>query len=930
LKKFLLLKWPVLRKKTLLATGLFLFAGFLSPLMGQRENEVLISVDLKNASIHALVNAVEAQACFHFYFRTSDFENVTVTVFADRKPLSYVLDEAFKNTEYHYAIDPQMNVFLTRNVVITTQLLSNIIEDQNQRTTRPEASNEDEKNRIAALNERRVFDIGIKNSGKARATVSGIIRSISTGEPIIGAAVTVENSTAGVATDEKGNYTLELPTGKQKLIIRSIGMKATSRTIVLHSDGRLNIEMASESANLKEVVVTSDRESHLKGLQMGVEKLDIQTIKYIPASFGEADVLKAMLTLPGVKTVGEASSGFNVRGGASDQNLILFNNSTIYNPFHFFGFFSSFNSESIKEVELFKSAIPANYGGRLSSVLKVTSRQGDMQKFKGTAGLGVLTSRLNLEGPIWKDKISFLVGARTTYSNWVFNLVPKSSGFKNSRASFYDVNSTLTGKINEKNTISVSGYLSHDESNLNTDTTYRYSNRNISASFTSEFSDKLFGEFIVGLDHYDYGSFSNSDPQYGYELKFAINQTNLKANFTYELGTQHTLQFGASGIYYSINPGTYSPASSESAVQYDIVEPEHGLETALFVEDQYEITPELSINAGLRYSMFNYLGSQTINQYVKGVPRSEDTIIGTQTFGKNEVIQTYHGPEVRVSARYSITDNFSIKASYNSLRQYIHMLSNTVAISPTDTWKLSDPNIKPQLSQQYSIGFYNKVFKTIETSVEVYKKDIKNYLDYKSGSVLIMNDHVETDVMTTKGKAYGAEFMIKKPSGKLNGWISYTYSRILLKVDDPIAGEQINRGEYYPASYDKPHDFNLVLNQKITRRLSFSLNSTYSTGRPVTIPIGVFYYGGSPKTLYSDRNGYRIPDYFRMDFSANIEGNHKVKQWIHTSWTVGVYNVTGRKNPYSVYYTSENGVINGYKLSILGTLIPFVNFNLKF
>lgn len=919
-----------MRKKTFVIVGLFFLAGFLSPVLGQKENQVLISVDLKNASLNDLVTAVESQADFHFYFRASDFDKFTITISAERKPLGFILDEAFKNTAYHYAIDPQLNVFLTKDIVITTQLLSDIIGDQNTGPQRAAPVDDEERNRIAALNERRVFDVGIKGSGKARATVSGTIKSISTGEPIIGAAVTVQNSTAGVATDEKGNYRLELPTGKQQLIIRSIGMKATTRTIVLHSDGRLNIEMASESANLKEVIVTSDRESHVKGLQMGVEKLDIQTIKYIPSSFGEADVLKAMLTLPGVKTVGEASSGFNVRGGASDQNLILFNNSTIYNPFHFFGFFSSFNSESIKEVELFKSAIPANYGGRLSSVLKVTSRQGDMQKFKGTAGLGVLTSRLNLEGPLWKDKVSLLVGARTTYSNWVFNLVPKSSGFKNSRASFYDVNATLTGKINDKNTVSVSGYMSHDESNLNTDTTYRYTNRNISATYTSEFSDKLFGEFIVGIDHYDYGSTSTSDPQYAYELKFAINQTNLKANFTYELGTQHTLQFGASGIYYSINPGTYNPATSQSAVRPDVVEPEHGLETAVFAEDLYEITPELSVNVGLRYSMFNYLGGQTINRYAPGVPRTEDTIIGTQTFGKNEVIQTYHGPEVRVSARYAITENFSVKASYNSLRQYIHMLSNTVAISPTDTWKLSDPNIKPQFSQQYSVGFYNKVFKTIETSVEVYKKDIKNYLDYKSGSVLIMNDHVETDVMTTKGKAYGAEFMIKKPSGKLNGWVSYTYSRILLKVDDPIAGEQINRGEYYPASYDKPHDFNLVLNQKITRRLSFSLNSTYSTGRPVTIPIGVFYYGGSPKTLYSDRNGYRIPDYFRMDFSANIEGNHKVKQLIHTSWTVGVYNVTGRKNPYSVYYTSENGVINGYKLSILGTLIPFVNFNLKF
>jgi TonB dependent receptor/CarboxypepD_reg-like domain/TonB-dependent Receptor Plug Domain len=919
-----------MRKKTCLIVGLLICSGFLYPVMGQKEDQVLISVDLKSVSLDELVTAVESQTSFHFYFRASDFDKVSITVSAVRKPLSYILDEAFKNTDYHYAIDPQLNVFLTKDIVITTQLLSDIVGGQNQTPDRPAVANDDEKNRIAALNERRVFDIGIKGPGKARATISGNIRSISTGEPIIGAAVTVQNSTAGVATDEKGNYKLELPTGRQQLIIRSIGMKATIRTIVLHSDGRLNIEMVSESANLKEVVVSSDRESHVKGLQMGVEKLNIQTIKYIPSSFGEADVLKAMLTLPGVKTVGEASSGFNIRGGATDQNLILFNNSTIYNPFHFFGFFSSFNSESVKEVELFKSAIPTSYGGRLSSVLKVTGREGDMKKLKGSAGIGLLTSRLNLEGPIWKDKISFLAGARTTYSNWIFNFVPDDSGFKNSRASFYDANLTLTGKINDKNTISVNGYMSRDESNLNTDTTYNYTNRNFSASYIREFSDKLFGEFIFALDHYDYGSKSKSDPQYAYDLRFAIDQANVKANFTYELSTAHTLQFGASSIYYAINPGTFTPVGSSSAIQADTVESEYGIESALFIENLFEITDKLSVSAGLRYSMFSYLGNQRVNQYANGLPRTEDNIIGTEQYGKNELIHTYHGPEIRISTRFAITDNFSVKASYNTLRQYLHMLSNTIAISPTDTWKLSDPNIKPQLSQQLSVGFYNQVFKTLETSVEVYKKDIKNFLDYKSGASLIMNDHIETEVMTTKGKAYGAEFMIKKPGGKLNGWISYTYSRTLLKMDDPLAGESINRGEFYPASYDKPHDFNLVLNQKITRRLSFSLNGAYSTGRPVTIPIGVFYYGGSPKTLYSDRNSYRIPDYFRMDFSANIEGSHKVKQAIHTSWTFGIYNVTGRKNPYSVYYISENGVINGYKLSILGTMIPYLNFNFKF
>lgn len=927
--KFMFLKNTVLRKKFLLTAWILNFAGCLSPVWGQQD-PALLTVTVADASLKELVEVVESQSSYRFYFKDSDFNSFSVTISAEKKPLGFILDEAFKNTTYHYAVDPQFNVFLTKDVIITTQLLTDVTTDRTVSTNQPVSSNEDEINRIAALNERRLFTIGLKNSGKARAVLSGTVKSMNNGEPIIGAAITVQNSSAGVATDEKGNYTLELPTGKHVLTIRSIGLKNTTRTLVLHSDGRLNIEMVAESANLKEIVVTSDRESHVKGLQMGVEKLDIQTIKYIPSSFGEVDVLKAMLTVPGVKTVGEASSGFNVRGGATDQNLILFNNSTIYNPFHFFGFFSSFNSETIESVELYKSAIPASYGGRLSSVLTVDSRQGDMQKYKGSVGLGLLTSRLNLEGPVLKDKVSFLVGGRTTYSNWIFNLLPDDSGYKGTEASFYDINFTLTGKINNKNTVSVSGYLSKDESNLNTDTIYNYVNRNISVNWASDLNDKLYANFIAGHDHYDYGNESTSEPLTAYKLTFAINQLYAKANFDYEFSQNHTLKFGVSSIYYSTNPGTYIPVGEQSQIATAVVEYEQALESAIFAEDQLDITDQFSVSAGLRYSIFNYLGGQTVNRYSSGVPRTEANIIGTDKYGKNELIKTYHGPEIRASARYAITDNFSIKASYNTLRQYIHMLSNTVAISPTDTWKLSDPNIEPQFSEQYSFGVYNTVFKTLQTSVEVYKKNIKNYLDYKSGAVLIMNDHVETDVMTTRGKAYGVELMVRKPTGKLNGWIAYTYSRTLLKMDDPIAGENINRGAYYPASYDKPHDFSLVLNQKVNRRLSFSFNTNYSTGRPVTIPIGVFYYGGSPKTLYSDRNSYRIPDYFRMDFAINVEGSHKLKQLIHTSWTFGIYNLTGRKNPYSVYYTSENGVINGYKLSILGTLIPFVNFNFRF
>ena len=416
-----------------------------------------------------------------------------------------------------------------------------------------------------------------------------------------------------------------------------------------------------------------------------------------------------------------------------------------------------------------------------------------------------------------------------------------------------------------------------------------------------------------------------------YKLNFDINQKYLKAHFNYYLNSAHTLEFGLNSVNYKLDPGSFQPMGKGSQVIPDVVHTEQALESALYVSDRYTISDRFSIDAGIRYSMFNYLGPQTVNQYVPGIPKTVDNIIAAHPYSKGDFIKTYSGPEYRLSVKYEISDSFSIKAGFNTQRQYIHVLSNTSAMAPTDIWKLSDPNIKPQAGSQISLGLY-KNFKsnTIETSVEVYYKEIQDYLDYKSGAVLVLNHHIETDVINTRGKAYGVELMIKKLTGKLNGWISYTYSRTLLKMDDPTAGELISNGNYYPANYDQPHSVTCIANYRVNHRFSVSANATYSTGRPITLPIGVFYYENAYRTLYADRNAYRIPDYFRTDFSMNIDGNHRVHQKTHNSWTIGVYNVTGRKNPYSVYYVSENGAINGYKLSIFGSAIPYVNFNIRF
>lgn len=904
--------------------------------MAQQSTMPVVTGDFKNISAENFLLQIEKQTDYHFYFDTSQLDSITINISVDKKSLPEVLKLAFNNTDINFAYDEPNIIFITKGHAVQTELPNGFFgKNKNNRNELTADSRVDDYTTVAVVQsgnqQNKLYAIGEKTTSndQPRNTITGYISDTKTGEPVIGASIHVENTTIDVASDQFGYYTISVPKGRHTFSIQSIGMKDARREIMVYGDGKFNIEMQNQIISLKKVVVSANKATNIRGLQMGVQKIDIKTIKQVPVVFGEADVLRVVLTLPGVKSVGEASTGLNVRGGSTDQNLILFNDATIYNPSHFFGLFSAFNPEIIKDVELYKSSIPAKYGGRLSSVLEINSREGNKKNITGSAGIGLLTSRLTLEGPLIKDKSSFIIGGRTTYANWLLNLLPKQ--YKDSKAGFHDINLNINHEINKKNSLFLTGYLSKDNFNLNSDTTYDYGNTNVSLKWKHIFSNKLYMLISGGYDNYKYNIQSSENPINAYKLGFNITQEDFKANFNYFVNSQHTVEFGLNSILYKLNPGNYNPVGKESLVVPDMVGQEKGLESALYVSDKYAINSALSVEGGIRYSLFNALGPQSFNVYPEGVPKTENNIIGINNYPKNKFIKTYQGPEIRLSARYAFTDDFSVKAGYNTQRQYIHQLSNTTAVAPTDIWKLSDPNIKPQFGQQLSLGFYkNFKLNTIETSLEVYYKKIKDYLDYKSGAVLVLNHHIETDVLPTKGKAYGVELQIKKLTGKLNGWISYTYSRILLQANDIAQGEIINHGLYYPANYDKPHDVTMIGNYRINHRFSLSLNATYSTGRPITVPIGRFFYDNSFRTLYADRNSYRIPDYFRTDFSMNLDGNHKIHQKTHNSWTVGVYNVTGRKNPYSVYFISENGVVNGYKLSIFGSQIPFINFNIKF
>ena len=897
-------------------------------------NESPVSGTFTQLPFEQFAQALEKQTNYHFYFNPAVVDSLTVTLTAQQQPLSSVLKQALQGTRLQFAIDESNRIFITPDAALQTALAPGFFQNMQASVLQPLEPNADAPSagsHIASTSEFKLYEIGnpgLNSSG--RGIISGHIREQKSGEPVIGATVYIESPSIGTSTDELGFYSLNLPVGRHDLKVRGVGFKPTKRQLLVRGNGRLEIETEEDITTLREVVIEAEKDKNVSSTQMGVEQLDINTMKQVPTAFGETDILRVVLTLPGVKSVGEGSTGLNVRGGATDQNLILFNDATVYNPSHLFGFFSAFNPDIIKGVELYKGAIPAKYGGRLSSVLDITTRDGNKKKLGGSGGIGPLTSRLTFEGPLAKNRSSFIVSGRSSYSDWILHLLPNES-FKQSSASFYDLSAHLNHEIDDKNEVSATGYLSTDRFQLASDTAYRYRNQSGSLKWRHTFNSKFFGVLTAATTHYEYSITSKQDISTASELTYAINQHNAKADFTYYLTPRHTLEFGAGSILYNISPGSLTPSNDQSLIRADVLEREHGLESAIYVSDRFDINPRLSVSAGLRYSLYNALGPHEVYRYVPGLSKTLNTLVDTVQYGSGKTIATYHGPEYRLAARFSVNDRSSVKASFNRTRQYIHMLSNTAAMSPTDIWKLSDYNIRPQVGDQYSVGYYrNFRSNAIETSVEAYYKATKDFVDYKGGAVLILNRHIETDVVNAVGRAYGVEVMVKKLAGKINGWVSYTYSRSLVQVNQGTTSDKINGGRYYPSNFDKPHDFTLIGNYRFSKRISSSLNFTYSTGRPITLPLAKYYIGSATRVYYSERNAYRVPDYYRADFALNLEGNHRVKKPFHSSWTLGVYNLTGRKNPYSVYFKSVGGQIRGYQLSIFGQPIPTITYNFKF
>ncbi len=917
-------------KKKLIVILFFLVSNYF--MFGQNDQNITVvfnKTDLKEAVLQ-----VENLSGAIFFFDESWLKDHQVTKSYDNADLKTVLNGIFENTNINY-FKTDGKVILLNNSIVYRELPSDffgeeILEEEVQYNSRPIFQEEftDSNNK----RKRKIITIGKQkmNTGEGSFELSGYIINTKTNEPVQNLSISTTNGSKYAATDAKGFYAIKLPYGLNKLESNLLGFERIFQDVIMYGDGTLNLRVTENAEALDEIVVEFKRDANVKDAVVGASKINIETIKTIPLVLGERDILKVATTLPGIKTAGEGASGFNVRGGRADQNLILLDDAVIYNPAHFLGFFSAVNPFTTGSLEIYKASIPAEYGGRLSSVFDIETKAGNTEKFSGEGSIGPITANLALEVPVVKEKASLIAGVRATYSDYILKNLDEES-LNNSEASFYDVMVKYKHNINNKNSVQGTFYASKDNFSITSDSVFSYNNRLASLKWSHTFNEKSRADIILVNSQYKYNILYDADANKDFDFGYNLIESQFKINLNYVVSNEHKLSYGLSSKLYTVDPGTIEPVGSNSSVEQKVVQREKGLESAIYFSDLYKVSEKMLLNVGLRYSMYAALGGGSQNIYAEGLPKNESSVIEVRNYSNNEVIKTYGGLEYRISGRYLLGNDFSLKAGYNRTIQYLHLLSTNTTISPTDIWKLSDLNIEPQRADQYSFGvFKNIIENNLEFSLEGYYKKMNDLLDYKIGSQLILNDNLETELLQGVGKAYGVEFLLKKTKGKLNGYFGYSYSRALIKLDSEINEERVNNGDFFSANYDKPHDFSLVTNYKLTKRYSISTNFTYQTGRPVTYPIGRFNFAGEEQVLYSDRNQFRIPDYYRLDIGLNIEGNHKLKKLAHSFINISVYNVLGRNNPYSVFFVNDDGQIKAYKTSIFSIPVPTITYNFKF
>lgn len=762
-----------------------------------------------------------------------------------------------------------------------------------------------------------------------RVRFAGKITDSKSGEPVSGATVRVTDLNAGVITDNDGRFEVEVLSGIHVVNINYINYDEQVIDLTAYGDGEIAIELEETPVLLEEVVVTDRAAREVTTARMGQTKISLQEIRRLPALLGEVDIVKQIQALPGVTTAGEAASGFNVRGGSVDQNLVLFDGVPVFNTSHAFGFFSAFNSGAIRDVTFYRGGIPAEFGGRASSVLDLSSADGDPAKWQVNGGIGLISTQLQAGGPVIKEKTSVAASIRTTYSDWLARSIRTNyADLSDASVAFYDGTFKISHRFSDKARLSASVYRSHDAFRLAGDSSYAWNNQVLSLRFDKTFSPSFQATFSAGSGQYGY-LVNNREPETAFDLSYRITYPTAKADFTWQGGV-HKISFGSQATWYNFDPGRLEPGSGSSIRQ--IVMPEQrSAEFAVYAGDGLTIGERFFLELGARYSMFKALGPASEYTYAPGLPLETINQTGKTDFSDGEVVKAYTGLEPRASLRFSLSEKSSIKAGAQRAYQYLHLISNTTAVTPIDIWLPSGTYFKPQYADQVSLGFYRTMKdKTIDAFVEGFYKQMNRIVDFKDGARLILNDHIETDLLQGAGKSYGIEFSVTKTAGRLQGQASYTWSRSLRTINGPTEREKINQGFEYPSNFDQPHALTAQWRYGISRRIFFTGNFTFRSGRPVSAPYAGYIVDNVAIGNFSERNQFRIPDYHRLDLGVVLEGSHRRNKKISGSWTLSAVNVYSRRNPYSVFFQGQsNGIFDAYKISVIGTIIPSLTYSFK-
>lgn len=764
--------------------------------------------------------------------------------------------------------------------------------------------------------------------------IKGRVVDGTTKKPLYNVSVVISRTQRGTVTNDSGYFNLRAP-GQVKftLIFSSLGYYNASVPVDLsikNRDTTLFVEMRKQAdAQLDEVIVNANKDKvGVRSTEMNVVKINPDQLKRNLVLLGEADIIKALMLQPGVTTIGEGAGGFNVRGGTEDQNLVLVDGAPLFSTSHMLGFFTSVTPDAVQDVTLYKGGMPAQYGGRLSSLLNLKIKPGNIDHMQYSTGIGPVSAHIFMNGPVVKDKLTITAGVRAAYPDLILNQL--SGKYGDSRAFFYDGILKAEYSFNPKNKLSITGYRSYDKFRFDTTTSYDWHSDLVSLNFSSAITSRL--SLLINANYSKFTSGINTlSANFQSRLTSSIAQKQGKATLTYKTSDKNEVSLGADYIYYNISPGTRNPTDVKSSINSTKVPEEQGREVAAFISDEIKFTDKISLQAGLRYATYNYLGSKSVYQYQQGVPMSRETITDSISFGSGSSIQQYSGVEPRVSLKLGVSDDVTLKFSYNRQQQFLHLISNTTAISPVDFWKLSDNYIKAQSGDQYSAGvFANLNSEAYQLSIETYYRTVQNTLDYKDGATLLMNKYIETALLNAHGRGYGAEFSLVKNTGKFTGQLNYTYSKTEIQVLNQYPVDQVNSGGWYPANTDRPHNLSIVTKLKMKRGWSFNCAFVYSSGRPATYPDGYYSYNGTVVVDYSKRNFDRLPDYHRLDLGFTYVSRRYENQKRYSIWNFSFYNVYMHANAYSIYFQRQHDLLASYRLSVLGTIIPSISWTYNF